>query len=506
MATRRATPAPSTAAATEPPPRTPRSDGASEPRVSGNQQARIELVPEGEQHPLWAEVVDFLDALGIVLDPWQMRVLWTSLLRRGTMWAAFVVGVCAPRQNGKNAILEARQLVGARILHERLQVHSAHLADTSKEGFRRLEDVLDANEWLSRDVKHIWRTNGHEAIEFRDGCRIRFRTRTRGGGRGFAASPIYFDESMYLPEISYGAMLPVISAQPDPQVWMMGSAVDQQIMDEGVVFTRGREQALAGEDRVAWFEWSLAAQTPADVEVEQATDPEGWERTNPALGIRITPEYVRAEQKALDLRTFAVERLGVGDWPRTDGTDAVIPLDLWESLTDERSAPVGPVVYAFDIRPDRSRGVISAVGRRADGKLHIEVGEQQAGTGWIVPRLVEIERTKLPLGIICDGVGPASSLVPQLLQANVDVTVLDTADVAVACGMFYDEVLEKRLHHLGQPELLHAIKGAVQRPLGDRWAWNRRNSTADISPLVACTLGVWKVVTDEQVTPMFAVG
>ena len=39
-----------------------------------------------------------------------------SLLRRVGRWAAFTVGVCAPRQNGKNAILEVRELIGPLIL------------------------------------------------------------------------------------------------------------------------------------------------------------------------------------------------------------------------------------------------------------------------------------------------------------------------------------------------------------------------------------------------------
>ena len=54
-----------------------------------------------------------MDALGVELDKWQWLVLRASLLRRGGKWAAFTVGVCAPRQNGKNAILEVRELVGA---------------------------------------------------------------------------------------------------------------------------------------------------------------------------------------------------------------------------------------------------------------------------------------------------------------------------------------------------------------------------------------------------------
>jgi len=472
----------------------------------GNQEPRIDLVPDGDEHPAWDEITDFLASLDIKLDPWQEHVLWASLLRRKKIWAAFVVGVCASRQNGKNGILEARELAGACVLKEKLQIHSAHLADTSMEGFRRLDDIIDAHPELSKDVTNIRRQNGHEQITFRGGQRIRFRTRTRGGGRGFSGSPVYFDESMYLPEMNYGAMLPVISAQPDPQVWHTGSAVDQQIMDEGLVFSRVRSRALAGEDRLAYFEWSLDVQTPDEVTPEQATDPAVWAQTTPALGIRITPEYLRAEQRALDARTFAVERLCAGDWPSADGLRTVIDLELWRKLTDTASVPVGSVVYAFDVRPDRSSSVIAAIGRRADGTFHVEVGEQRSGAGWLLDTLQELERKHLPVGIVCDGVGPAASLVPELLKRNVTIRALTTPEMGEACAMFYDAVAEERLHHLGQPELEQAIKGAEQRLLGDRWAWSRRNSISNISPLVAVTLGVWMLTTSEQVEPLFAFG
>jgi hypothetical protein len=194
-----------------------------------------------------AEIVEeFVRRLGVDLDEWQWDVLRVSLRRDADRWAAFAVAVCMPRQNGKNGILEIRELIGACILGERLLIHSAHLADTSKEGFRRLDELIDSNAWLSSQVKHIWRTNGHEAIEFVDGCRIRFRTRTRGGGRGFSGSPVIFDEAMFLPEVSMGSILPVISAQPDPQIWYMGSAVDQTIHEDGVSFARVRDRALRG--------------------------------------------------------------------------------------------------------------------------------------------------------------------------------------------------------------------------------------------------------------------
>ena len=472
--------------------------------VTGAQSPRIEIIPDGDEHPLWDEITGFVTAAGITLDPWQLRILWASLLRRGQIWAAFTVACCVPRQNGKNGILEARELVGARILGEKLQIHSAHLADTSMEGFRRLDYLLEANEWLSKDVTNIRRQNGHEQITFRGGNRIRFRTRTKGGGRGFSGAPVYFDEAMYLPEISYGAMLPVISAQPDPQVWQTGSAVDQAVMDDGLVFTRAREQALTGGDRIAWFEWSLDYSSPEDVPLAEMESLDAQASTNPALGVRITPEYVAAELRSLDPRTAAVERFGVGDWPRTDGVATVIDLDLWGRLADAHSRALDPVCFGFDVRPNRSRSVIVAVGRRQDDLLHLEVVDSREGVGWVVERLVELSQRHAPHALVCDGVGPASSLVPELRKRQIEVSSLDSAQMGQACGMFYDAVHEERVRHLGDTRFVTAIKGAATRALGDRWAWSRRNSTSDVSPLVAATIGVWAMVSQEVAQPFAA--
>ena len=157
---------------------------------------------------------------------------------------------------------------------------------------------------------------------------------------------------MFIPEVSMSSILPVISAQPDPQVWYMGSAVDQTEQADGVAFARVRERALNGNhDRLAYFEWSLDVETPDEVEDETAQDPKVWAQTNPALGIRITPEYLEAEARELDARGFAVERLGVGDWPPTDGSGTqVIPLEKWDAL--ERRPGLGD---GADARPGRPR-------------------------------------------------------------------------------------------------------------------------------------------------------
>lgn len=460
----------------------------------GAQSPRILVVPDGVDHPLWGEVVDFVRALGVTLDEWQWAVLRAALLRTPDLkrWAAFTVGVCCPRQNGKNAILEIRELVGAFLLGEKLLIHTAHLADTSKEGFRRLDDLIDANEWLSAQVKHIWRTNGHESIEFRNGNRIRFRTRTRGGGRGFAGSPVFFDEPMFLPEISMGSILPVMSAQPDPQAWYTGSAVDQEIHEDGVVFARVRKRALSGDhDRLAYFEWSLDYLAPDEVPAAVMDDPASAAETNPAYGARIMADYIVAEGRELDERTRAVERFGVGDWPSTDSLSSVLDLAKWAKLEDGKSRMVDPVCIAFSVNPNRSYGTISAAGKRRDGNSHVEVIDRRPGTGWMSGRLVELDRSQTPIMVVCDSMDAAASLIPEIEQAGVQVRKTTTAEYKQGCGIFFDAVEQMTTRHLGTTELDSAVKTAGLRRIGDAWVWSQKDSKGDIAPLVSCTLALW---------------
>jgi hypothetical protein len=113
-------------------------------------------------------------------------------------------------------------------------------------------------------------------------------------------------------------------------------------MEYGVVFAKLRERALKGEDpSLSYFGWSAPFEKPSDVPPGAAEDPAVWALANPALGIRINMEHVAKEQRSMDPRGFAVERLGVGDWPRVSEEDgSVISVKAWLGLRDPRSRPV----------------------------------------------------------------------------------------------------------------------------------------------------------------------
>jgi hypothetical protein len=253
---------------------------------------------------------------------------------------------------------------------------------------------------------------------------------------------------------------------------------------------------------VAWFEWS------ADLDINRldpakVADPLYWAQANPAMGIRISPDYISKELGALGYRKFAVERLGVGDWPRTDD-DALRVIDLgkWNALEDKGSRMNSQVSLAFDVSPDRSSSSIGVAGSREDGLAHLEVIEHRPGTGWVAARVGQIARRHRPFAVICDASGPAGSLIADvehelgntvLKVGSKDhgVTTVTAKQHGQAFGMVLDGVENATLRHLGTPKLRLALDGAGKRPLGEAFAWDRRNSTVDISPLVACTLALW---------------
>lgn len=470
----------------------------------GWQLPRIENLPGGIDHPDTEAALELVAAAGIILDPWQKHVFRHSLRRKDGKWAAFEVGLVVPRQNGKNELLAARELAGLFVLGERTLIHSAHRFDTSIEAFRRLKGIIENTPWLLREVKHlngkpigIRNSHGQEGIELRNGARIGFRTRVKGGGLGFTADFLGLDEAQELAEAVLAALVPTLSARPDPQMWYTGTAVDQFRHDLGFVLARVRARGATGTDpSLAYFEWSVDAETPDAVTPDMAADPSNIAQANPALGIRIDREHITKELAgAMTFREYCVDRLGVGDWPPTDEFAlAVIDPRRWAEMCERLSAPAdrSPVVFAFDVSPDRKKASIVVAGKRSDQKsIHVEVIAAREGTDWLPATLSQLSKEFKPAMILCDSVGPVASVVQDVERLGVKVKTLSTTEHAEACGKLFDAVEASQIRHRGDPELLEAIKGATQRPLGDRWAWSRRNSRVDITPLVAATFAHW---------------
>ena len=294
--------------------------------LRGDQFPRLNSVPEYDDDRSGDRALKLAARAGLVLDPWQELVIRQGLLRRGQWWAAFEVCLIVARQNGKGTILEALELAALFLFPDvRLILHSAHEFKTAAEAFLRIRALVEDHPEFERKISRIRTATGAEAIELKNGKRLRFVARSAGSGRGFTSDLVILDEAYKLGDQEMAALLPTLSARPDPQVWYTSTAGDIDSIQLGRVRGRG----LAGGDQsLAFMEWSV------DPDRYRPDDRREWYRANPGLGIRIAEEYVEREMAALGPEAFARERLSVGDYPVAGaGEWTVVSEDAWAACS-----------------------------------------------------------------------------------------------------------------------------------------------------------------------------
>lgn len=452
---------------------------------------------------LGLDAIAWWKANGGTLFKWQELVIEGLLgLGEDDRWVAADDGLDVSRQNGKGVIL---QVVEAFIAFEYgtkhgydVVMHTAHEFPTSIEHQMRLEAFIQDAPGLHAKVKErggYVHANGQESIRLKDGTRIVFRARTKGGGRGYSGDLLVWDEAMVIPDVVVGAQKPMLRASGGcfgHKTIYAGSAVDQEVHVHGITFARIREKGLEKSQRVSWHEWSAPYDHPSELNDELLHNRDLWLQANPSMaeGL-IEPETMADEIEVMPVRTAAVELFGVGDWPRTDGLEpSVIDIATWDALRRDDSVLQAPYCGAFDVSPER-QGSIALAGKNQDDQYHVEVHENRPGTNWMVDRIIEMDEAGLFQVWVCDGVGPASSLIAPLRERGLIVETINSTEHGQAWGRFVDEVGDSGLAHLGSEELRDAIRGAKPRPIGDgASAWGRRSSSVNVSPLVAATLAV----------------
>lgn len=447
---------------------------------------------------LGQECVEFWRSAGGVLFDWQAFAIEGMLgLSEEDHWVSSNDGLDVARQNGKGVILQAIEVYFAFELGYPVVMHTAHEFSTSLEHQLRLERMIQECPHLHSKVREkggYVHANGQESIRLRSGCRIIFKARTKGGGRGYSGDLLVWDEAMIIPTEVVGAqksMLRASQAIYGPKTIYAGSAVDQDVHAHGIPFALIRERGIAETPGVSWHEWSAPYESPDEMTIDVLRDRTWWPLANPSIadGL-IDPDYMAEEIETNPARVTAVELGGVGDWPATDGSkETVISIHDWDDLCDPDSKLEAPFCLAFDVSPER-KTAIAVGGMNQNGQWHVEIQEHRQGTSWVVDRIVEMVERGEPDIVVCDALGPAASLIVPLAERGVRVEAMSSPEHAQSCGRLLDMVEEQSLAHLGSEDLRDAIRGAKQRPMGDAWAWHRRNSSVDISPLVAATLAL----------------
>lgn len=477
----------------------------SEPRYLGHQEPirRVETLDDLSAADAG---IRFCERYGLVLDPWQRLVYrsWLSYNASGK-FSHSRCGLSVPRQNGKSAALEARALFGMVMLGEQV-LFSAHETRTARTFFRRVKAFFEDEDRfpdLYRMVKvnGIKTAPGYEAVWLRkrgpdgrwhDWGSLQILARSKGSGRGFTVDCILMDEAQELSEEALQAMAPATTAAPlgNRQQIYCGTPPSEVMNSE--VFTKFRTETLAGAARRAsWLEWSAPDNCSLD-------DESAWLAANPGIGLRpgFDLDVLAEDRTDYSDEGFARERLGM--WAAATSASVIDP-ESWRRIADGTSQIDGPLAFAVDIAPDRGSAAISVAGARADGLYHVETIDHRRGTDWVIPCLTALVAQWGPVSVVVDG--PAASLVPELDSVGVPVKRLAASEFAAACGLYFDSVMGQKVRHPNQPLLNTAIDAARKRPLGDAWAWGRKSSDADITPVVSTTLALYGFISERPKKP-----
>ena len=501
--------------------------GSTEPRIFT--PPKRELTPETS---MGFAVIDFaVNVLGVELLPWQKFLFVHALEIEGSFGVEWsfrfrTVLVLVARQQGKTMMSEVLALFFLYAMGVNLIIGTSTNLDAAEEVWDGVVDIAENNDDLAAEIEDIKRSSGRKTITLSGRRRYRITAANRKGARGKSGDLILLDELREHQDFSaWSAVTKTTMARPNALVWCMSNAGDgssvvlrnlrmkahARIGDpDGINNTLGSSAVEMDEfddfddDTLGIFEWSAHPNA-------KVTDRNEWALANPSLGYGFVTERSIASACATDpVNEFKTECLC--QWV-TAAITPPFPIGAWESGQDEQSqiAPDSALWWGVDVSDDRTRASIAVCGLRADRTFHVELVEYRAGVGWLQGWFAERAPKYHGMRVALQTKGSPVAALADIIEAvdGVDIVSCQGADVAGWCGRMWDAVAacdeqtesdSTPVYHRPQPALDLAANIAATRPLGDgAWAWDRKKSLEDISPLVACTMALGAATSVEKV-------
>ena len=488
--------------------------GCTEPRIYT--PPLRELTPETTLG--YAAINYARDYLRVTLYPWQewwlihalevVNVEPSSSFPDGWRFRFRTVLTFVSRQNGKTLLSVVLVSFFLFMLRVKCVVGTSLSLDKAIETWDGVLDGIKANDALLEEHKREDKGGGKRKLTLTGNRIYKVAAMGRRAGRGDPVDLGVLDELReHRDWLSWAAMSAATNAKPNGLLVAFSNAGDvdsvvlrylrnQALRDIGIKIDDSESYGIDGDDipddgTVGIFEWSAP-------DGAAKTDEAALAQSNPALGYgRLTMRALMSSAKTTPDTEFRTECMcqiieAKLEPPFSDGA--------WEGGVDATShfAKNAEVVLGIDVSRDRTKTAIAAAGLRSDRLWHVEVLAYQTGTAWAVEWLRKYITKYGECKIALQSRGaPVSSMLDTLRGIDgLEVVEWQGGDISAWTGRFFDSVNASapgsdsdavRVMHIPQPALDNAAMVAAVKNLGDSAAaFDRTNSTKDISTLIAC--------------------
>ena len=442
------------------------------------------------------DVLDLCKIIEQPLLPWQEFVLKDMLtIDKEGMWVHRTNLLLIARQNGKTHL--ARMLILAHLIKwpsRNILIMSSNRS-MALDTFRQIAYLLESNDHLKGFVKQIRHANGTESIEMLDGTRLDVVAATRDGSRGRSADFLYIDELREVSEEGYRAAIPTTRAKPNAQTLLTSNAGDafSKVLNDLHERCMNRPPKSLG-----FYEYSAPQYCKID-------DRSAWALANPALGWTITESAIEESIATSPIENTRTETLC--QW--VSSLSSPFPPNSIEDCSDSELVinAGGYAVFGFDVSPSKRNASLCAGVLMPDGKIAVgilESWESQVSVddlkiaaaikGWADiwrPRVILYDRYA------------TQSIADRLANAGCVVESCDGQQFYRACGDLLDAVVNGRLVHNGQRELIEQFANVAAKVNDSAWRIVKRKSAGDISAPISIAMITSQLMKPQQVAAIY---
>ena len=430
------------------------------------------------------ECADFAElVIGVPLLPWQRwaAIHAMELLPDDTFRFRKVLIIVA-RQNGKSHLKRAVSL-WRMYMEPKTQVYGvAQEVKLARKQWNFCQEAIHGSPQLEAEWGDVRNVNGDEYFWLQNNSLYAIGAASRKSGRGSSNDEVNIDELREQRNwAAWAALSKTINARPNPQIWCMSNAGD----DQSVVLNQLQDAGHAGRDpSLGVFEWSA----PDGCELD---DWNAIRQANPGLGYIISQPAL-ASDIASDPPEISRSEIFCQRVPNLDGA---IDAARWDDCADAAgslAARSDRIAACFDVALDGKHATLAIAAQLADGRVRVEIAAAWDGTDAARAELPALIGRLRPVSLGWYSGGPAAGIATTLrplAQARntrpggkrdpADVPedgAIAGARVTEGCMELADLVKALRVVHPGDPLLDAHIRGASKLHVGDGWRFTRKNN------------------------------